>query len=240
MPKHELLNNIDHKNLKIITERSAKYGDDIWYAPTFWREFRSVQSTYPILFQHNSEQNTYIPLAFFGFQNGENLFLTANEWDAAYIPLSVQRMPFYIGYQRKTGEVEDQRVITIDMESARVSTEEGVALFLEYGGNSEYLERIANILETLHEGVQENGAFVAKLVELELLEPVTLDITLNDGSEHQMIGFHTINETKLKALSPDVLVELHNKGYLSAIYAAAFSQIKFGDLIRRKNKLMFK
>ena len=161
MPKHELLNNIDHKNIKVITERSVKYGDNIWYTPTFWREFRSVQTSYPILFQKESGKESFVPLAIFGIQKGENLFLTDEGWDAQYIPLSVQRMPFYIGFQQAKDSEDLKRVITIDLESPRVSESEGRELFLEFGGNSDYLEAIANILETLHQGLEENNKFIS-------------------------------------------------------------------------------
>lgn len=240
MAKHELLNNEDHKGLKIITERSAKYGDDIWYTPTFWREFRSIQACYPILFQKEGDQNSYVPMAFFGFQQGENVFLSDAGWDASYIPLSVERMPFYVGFQRRevNGQVETQRIISIDVSSPRVSKEEGVDLFLEFGGNSDYLEKIANILETLHHGAQENIAFVSALIENDLLEPVTIDVTLEDGNRGQMIGFYTINEDKLLELPKDKIIEFHQNGYLQAMYCVVVSQVKFRDIVKRKSKLM--
>ena len=39
-----MLNNVEHQNLKVITERSARYGDDIDFALTFPLEFRNIQS----------------------------------------------------------------------------------------------------------------------------------------------------------------------------------------------------
>lgn len=238
MSQHELLNNIDHKDLRIITNRSPKYGDDVWYVPTFWREFRSVQSCYPILFQAGEEPGSYIPVAFFGFQKGENLFLTESGWDAAYIPLTVQRMPFFIGFQEKQegGEKIRERVITIDMDSPRVSRTEGVEVFHQYGGNSDYLESIANILETLDHGIQENPAFIQALVDNDLLEPVTVDIQLLDGSKNQLIGLHTINESRFNALPSEVIAQFHKNGYLEAIYCALISQVKLQELVRRKNQ----
>ncbi|MDQ2075958.1 SapC family protein [Marinimicrobium sp. ABcell2] len=237
MPQHELLNNIDHKDIRIITERSPEYGDDVWYVPTFWREFRSVQSCYPILFQAEKAEGAFTPVTFFGFQKGENLFLSNDGWDASYVPLTVQRMPFFIGFQNKQegGEPVQERVITIDMSSPRVSRTEGRELFHEFGGNSEYLETIADILETMHRGIQENPDFIKALVDNDLLEPVTLDIQLKDGSKNQLIGFHTIDEEKFKALPAEVITDLHKTGYLEAIYSAIMSQIQFKELVRRKN-----
>jgi hypothetical protein len=47
MPNYELLNNIDHKDVKVITERSARYGDNVHFVMTFPTEFRRIQSSRP-------------------------------------------------------------------------------------------------------------------------------------------------------------------------------------------------
>ena len=65
MSQHVLLNSVDHKDIKIITERSAKYGDNVWFSVTFPAEFRSVQAHYPIFFQKEMFQfsrNQKIPI----------------------------------------------------------------------------------------------------------------------------------------------------------------------------------
>ncbi|WP_077338498.1 SapC family protein [Pseudocolwellia agarivorans] len=237
MANHVLLNNIEHKNLKINAERSAVMGDNVWYAQTFPMEFRSAQAHYPILFQKDSNTGQFMPVTLFGFQNDDNLFLKEGKWDATYIPLSMQRLPFYIGQQNvvKDGVTEEERVITIDLDSPKVNTEQGIDLFLEYGGNSDYLEHIANVLETLHLGLQENNDFIEAMVTCELLESVTLDIELNDGSKNQLMGFYTINEDNLNNLPQDKLIRLHNAGFLQAIYMVIASQVHIHDLVARKN-----
>ncbi len=237
MPNHVLLNSVEHKDLKVITKKSPEYGDDIWFAPTFYREFRSVQAHYPILFQKDSETDTYNTVALFGFQSRENLFLNDEGWDASYIPLSIQRLPFLIGFQEvnKDGTTETQRVITIDMDSPRVSRTEGKELFLEYGGNSEYLETMANVLETLHLGLEENKGFIQMLENYDLIESLTVDVELKDGSKNQLVGFHTINEDALNKLSSDAIINLHQAGYLQDVYIMLASQVHFRELVDRKN-----
>jgi len=253
MKKHVLLNNIEHKDLKINLERSAQMGDNVWYTQTFPMEFRSAQAHYPILFQKDSETGQIMPVTLFGFENDNNLFLKNGKWDAAYIPLAVQRMPFYIGFQESTVDVvkEKNRVLTLDIDSPKVNKTHGADLFLEYGGNSDYLEHIANVLEALHHGLQENSAFIEALTNCELLEAVTLDIELNDGSKNQLtvtldielndgsknqlMGFYTINEDNLNSLSQYKLAKLHSQGYLQAIYMVIASQVHINDLVARKN-----
>ena len=50
MANHALLNNIEHRHLRIDSRRAAALGDDVMSAPTFPAEFRNVQAHYPIVF----------------------------------------------------------------------------------------------------------------------------------------------------------------------------------------------
>ena len=163
----------------------------MWYTPTFPHEFRNLQAHYPIVFTKNPETGKFQAVALFGFENGENLFLGEAGWDAAYIPLSIMRQPFLIGFQevREDSVSSTQLVVSVDMDSPRISRTEGEHVFLEHGGNSEYLERINSILNLIDQGFQRNQAFVDMLLGMDLLESFVLDVELNDGSEHRMSWF---------------------------------------------------
>lgn len=238
MANYELLNNIDHKDLRVIIDRSAEYGDDVWYAATFPAEFRNLQRHYPIFFMKNPDTGEFHAVAMFGFEDGENLFLDENGWNAAYIPLNVMRMPFLIGFQDQgeQGKTTREPVITVDMDSPRVNTERGEPVFLEQGGNSPYIEQVGSILKVLHEGVQRSAPFFATLADLNLLESFVLDVQLDDGSEHRLAGFYTINEDVLRRLTADNLAMLNTRGYLEPIYMAIASMSHIPDLIDRKNR----
>jgi hypothetical protein len=230
MANHAPLNNVDHKNLRVVTTRGAAYGDAVMSALTFPAEFRDLQACYPIVFAQDGN-GSYDAIALLGFEQGENLFLGPNGWDAPAIPLTVERQPFMIGRG-------DELAVHIDLDSPRVRDGgiEGEALFLTYGGTSEYLERISSVLRTIHDGLAASRAFVAALVELELIESFVLDVELDDGSQNRLAGFYTINEDRLAQLSADQLAALHGKGYLQAIYMAVASLAQFRALIQRKNQ----
>lgn len=239
MPNYELLNNVDHKDLKVVIERSAEYGDNVWFAATFPSEFRNVQRHYPIIFTKNPDSGSFEAVAMFGFEDGENLFLGDSGWEAGYIPLNIMRLPFLIGFQEQTidGEKTREPVITVDMDSPRVGTDRGEPVFLEHGGNSPYIEQVGSILKVLHEGVKSGELFYTVLAELDLLESFALDVQLEDGSENRMSGFYTINEDRLKELDPEHLAMLNRRGYLEAIYMAIASMSHLADLVDRKNRL---
>jgi len=225
-----LLNNIDHKDLRVITRHGADLGDDQAFVATFPAEFRQLQAHYPIVFRKPEGSDAYEPIALFGFEAGENLFLDGQSWDAAAVPLLVSRMPFLIGQH---GE---ELMIHVDMDSPRVGKDEGEPVFLPHGGMSPHLENVNSMLLAIHEGMGANAGFIEALLKNELLEGFSLDITLDDGSQHRLGGFYTIHEERLAALDAATLDRLHKAGYLAAIYFQIASLSNFRDLIDRKNR----
>jgi hypothetical protein len=235
MPNYALLNNIEHKHLRVVTARGPAWGDAVMSALTFPAEFRELQAHYPIVFARDSQGDGFDPIALFGFEQGENLFLGQEGWDARYIPLTVERQPFLIG--RSEGR-DDELLIHVDMDSPRLSSDQGEPLFLSYGGSSEHLERVSRVLRTIHDGLASSRGFIAALVHLELLESFVLDVELDDGSQNRLAGFYTIHEERLAGLNQEQLGRLHAAGYLQAIYMAVASLSRFRDLIDRKNRAL--
>ena len=230
MTQHALLNNNQHRDVRIITANGAQYGDDVMAAMTFPSEFRNIQAHYPIVFAKDREEN-YAPIALFGFREKQNLFLHGDKWDATYQPMMVERQPFLIG-QSANG-----KVIHIDLDSPRVSRTEGQPVFLEHGGNSPFLDRVGNLLAAIDDGLALNAAFVAALREHNLLESFALDIQFPDNTHSRFTGFHAIQEDRLEKLDGAALAALHQKGFLSAIYMTIASFSRFRDLIDRASKL---
>ena len=234
MAKPVLLNNVEHKDLRVITARGAQYGDSQMAVVAALNEFRDLQACFPIVFHQTSNGGMgYEPLALMGFQDGENLFLKGDRWDAPYVPLMLERQPFLIGVN-PDGEL----MVHIDVENPRVSTVDGTPVFKEHGGNSEFLDYRNSMLAAIHQGMQAMPAFIAALTKFQLLESFVLDIELNDGSQNRLAGFYTINEEKLGALGAEALGELHQAGHLTAIFMAVASLSNFRHLIDRKNALL--
>jgi len=231
MTRNVLLNNVEHKDLRIITKRGAAHGDDVMFAVTFPSEFRNLQAHYPIVFQKSHDGTSFQPVALLGLRVGQNLFLRGDRWDAPYVPLAIERQPFLIGFDR------DELMVHVDLDSKRCSLTEGEPVFLPHGGTTEYLERISSMLLAIHQGLQSNTAFAAALLQHELLEPFALDIERPDGSQSRFAGFYAIHEERLQKLGAAALEQLHQAGYLFAIYMAVASLSHLRDLIDRANAL---
>lgn len=237
MSSHVLLHPDDHGTLRIRTDRAVALGDGAMCCLTVPDEFRRVQACYPILFRQDVERAGFSALAMFGFENGENLFVDGGRWDAPYIPLAMDIQPFLIG--RSAGGDGDAQV-HIDMASPRIATGEieggSVRVFDETGRPTPFLEAIADKLGQLHAGYEESAGFFAALARYELLEPLTLEVTLEDGATNRLVGFHVIDEDRLRSLDAGVIADLHEAGYLMPIFMALASLAQLNGLIARKNE----
>jgi hypothetical protein len=231
-----MLNNVDHKDTRIITDRSASYGDAVMFVMTFPFEFRSVQAFYPILF-HRDQRGEMYPVALFGFESGENLFLDDSGWHARYVPAMIRRQPFLIGFEAaaRQGAGEQRRMLSLDMAHPRVNRERGEPLFLPLGGRTPFLEEMATLLETLYHGGELNRKFVQALQEHGLIENVTFDIALADGSRNQLLGFFAIDEEKVQGLSDAALGQLSRSGFLMPLFMMLASTTNVRTLVDLKN-----
>ncbi len=236
MAKHAQLNNIDHAELRVRTGYGAALGDAAMWCPSFPHEFRNLQPYYPIVFSKDAATGGFRPLALFGLEDGENLFLgPSSDWGAEYIPLAIRMRPFLIG-RSDNGAGGRQMEVHIDLDHPRVSETDGEALFLEHGGHSPYLQEVSKLLAEVHDGEQGIGRFSALLEELDLIEPFTLDVTLNDGSQGRLAGYYVIAEEVLYNLDQQALGRLQAAGYLQPVFMAVASLSQFRGLIDRRNK----
>ncbi len=233
MTDHAVLTPEDHRDLRIRRERDAAYGDAVMSCVTTPDEFRRVQAHYPILFRRDVERDAFMALAMFGFQDGENLFLDGDRWDADYVPLAIDIQPFLIGGPATGG---GPKQVHVDLASPRIAGDEGVRVFDDTGRPTPYLETIAEQLGALDAGWQGSAEFFAALRRHDLLEPLTLEITLDDGSTNSLVGFHVVNEDRLRALDADALGDLHRDGHLMPLFMAVASIGNFTALIARKNR----
>ena len=235
MSNQVMINNIEHRDIRVITKRSAELGDNVMGVPLLPREFRDAQIDFPIFFHRDPRSEKVVPYAMFGLVENENLFLEGESWTANYLPLVLEKGPFLIGFQQRS-DGDKGLIISLDLDHPRVSQAEGEMLFLDHGGNSKYIERISYVLNAIHEGQGETSDFVDAMLAHDLLEPFALDVELNNGAKHRLEGFQTIHEEKLMQLEGDVLLDLSSKGYLLYAYMIVASLSNIRKLIEKKNQ----
>lgn len=227
------LNNLEHAQLKI--KQSPCDADRIMFVPVYTSEMRALQSNFPLMFYKSPDNGALVPVALFGFEQGENLFIDGDRWTSQYIPMLIQRGPLMIATDGQTYSGEPSRVIAIDIDHPNVSETEGEPLFLEFGGNTAYLDRLALMLEGIHQGHTLTPAFVEALNQHELITAITLKITLNNGQDHTLEGFYAVDDEKLQTLNEEAIADLHRQGHLTPAFMMVASQSQLKRLIELKN-----
>ncbi len=230
MSLHALLDSTSHRSLRVLDTAAATLGDAVMTALTMPAEFRQVQAHYPIVFRRDLTSGAFSALALFGFENGENLFLADGRWDAPYQPLAHAVQPFLIGADGDAVQVH------IDLGHPRVTTDgPGIRLFDDDGQPTPLLEDAAQKLGDLDAAYRSSGAFFIALERHDLLEPFTLEVPLADGSKHSLVGFHIIDEDRLRSLGPSDIAALHAEGHLMPMFMAIASISQFSALVARRN-----
>ena len=219
------LNNQTHRCLTVDGRASPAYGDNQRFVQVIVKEFPRLVVHYPILFSKSAQTGQLYCGAMLGFDEHENLFL--EEWTERefYRPLSLQRGPFYTSGSD----------LAIDLDDPRVGAEGGKPLFTDRGQPSRYLQSIIWAFQDLKPGIEMTRIFIARLLELKLIEPVDVEVELDDGSVRKCVGLYTINREVLARLPDEAVVELFRRGYLTLIHLMIASLKQIPVMARKKN-----
>jgi len=129
-----VLNNQIHRDVRIAATRPTRENAEVNAVTVIPREFPRLLAHYPIFYTKNTETGRFELSALLGFQPQENLFFLNGRWDAAYVPLQIQRQPFSLITRR--AEDSDGKPASLEVAldlSQTVQSTEGERLFLEDG-----------------------------------------------------------------------------------------------------------
>jgi hypothetical protein len=232
MTRPVALDNVAHADLRVALRHGAAHGGAVNQAPLFPTEFAEAQRDFPILFRRDSTEGLQA-VALLGLDRDENLFLDGDRWISRHIPLNLQRGPFLIGLSPDGGAP----VIQIDLDDPRVNAPDGELLFLPHGGQSRYLDHVGKLLAAIHVGMSDAPAMYAAFDALGLIQPVALELMLDDERRYVIRDHEVLSAEKLAALGPDALGQLNRAGHLGTAFLLAASLGNMARLIERKNAL---
>jgi len=236
MTNKVLLNNVDHADLRVIVRPAAEYGDSVNQVLVFPTEFDEIQREYPIFFRRDPN-GALQSVALLGLDRDENLFLDEHGWQGRYVPAVLQRGPFSIGLQEREadGEARREPMVHIDLDHPRVSRSDGLPLFLPQGGNAPYLEHIAGVLRAIYAGIEATAPMFAAFEAAGLIEPVSVEIELDEERKYVLSDLFTVGRAKLAALDGGRLEQLNRSGFLGIAFLVASSMSNVRRLIDLKN-----
>lgn len=231
-PHMVTLSNHEHRDLKIQTSKVEALGAQQTTIPVVVNEFAKLCVQYPIVFTKHEETGQFVCVAISGFEKGENLFWQDEQWKGVYTPINIMRQPFFIGQQTS----DEPPLLCIDTNSPCVSQSEGEALFTEQGESTPFLEKTKATLAHLIHGQTLTQTFIDALTKASVIAPLTLDITLANGSNLSVEGLYSIDEEKLNALPAEELLNLISQGFLHHAHTMLDSLGHIYSLIQLKNE----
>lgn len=202
----------------------AAFAGETNAVPLMVGEFASAARSYPIVFGANDTA----PVALLGLQRS-NLFVSNGKWsEGHYIPAYVRRYPF-VFVQMSSPE---GFALAIDADSERVVSEgtEGVALF-ENGAPADVTKQALEFCRSFTGEHRATRAFVEGLRASGLMTARHADVTLPAGRKLSLSGFEIVDEKKFAALTDNVVVEWHRKGWLGLVTLHLASLARFTDLL---------
>ncbi|WP_111642563.1 SapC family protein [Marinimicrobium alkaliphilum] len=235
MSEPVLLDSNTHKNTRVLGDARTVVGPVSRNCSVITQEFQRLASHFPVLLTKNEDTGQFACVALFGFDPGENLFVEKDRWQVGYVPLNIRRHPFMIGAQT-TPAGEEEHVMLIDMQSERISEQDGEALFNDRGFPTPFTENMTSVLKTLKDGFVETQDFIQALLEQEMIVPANFEIQFRNGERREINGLYTISQDALDALTPEQVVAMHRSGHLQAAYMMIASLGQMEQLIERKNQ----
>jgi hypothetical protein len=233
MTQRVLLNNVEHGDVRVAMTPAPDLlvANRLRVFPTEWQ---AIQREYPILVGQDADGRPEA-FALLGLDRDENLFLEGGRWQARTLPALARRGPFSIGLHPREG-APDEPMIYLDLDDPRVGAEDGQRLFLPQGGNAPLLDQVADTLQSIHLGHQVQERLFAALQEADLLEPVRLEIMLDETLRYDLVDFQTVGVERLAALDGAALERLHQQGFLASAFHLAQSLDNVPALVERKNR----
>ncbi len=240
MARYELLNNISHKDLRVATGFGSEFGDNVAILPAFPSEYADLQREYPIFLRKDNNSGEFHSVVLLGFEENENLYLQDGRWNAQYLPGAVARGPFLIGFQGQhiDGELRREAVIHVDVEHPRITSGQGLSVFLPQGGQSPYLDHIITVLRGIHNGNEFANAMCSAFEKLALIQPIQLEVQWDQSHRANLTGLYNIDRERLRALDAAALHGLHQAGYLEGAFLLLASTQNVRRLIAEKQRRM--
>lgn len=237
MSKATVLNNVDHKSIKVDIRPESCPTLHVNRCGVFTTEISEIHKEFPLIFYKHPESGETQLHAILGFEKNENLFLDESGWTSRFVPALLARGPFSLGF-KKPGSEDAQPadpVICVDTDDPRVNTEQGEVVFLQFGGEAPYLEYVKKALQTIEGGMTYDKTLYTLVDSMDLLEPVSIQIKLNSVDEVNFSDYYTVNQDKLAQLDSDNLTKLNQFGVLSLLFFILSSMGNFQQLIELKN-----
>lgn len=183
-------------------------------------EIASAITDFALFLSKSATTGAFDVVALLSLAEERNLFCRDLGWNATYVPVHALAAPFRLSGTSPTG-------LTIDREDTRLGAA-GEALFDASGAAAPRLIAERERLERFVADVEAARVMTARWVKLGLVEPITLALTLADGTMHELDGLYVLDHDAMASLDDRDILDLYRSGDLAAasLMTASLGQIE--------------
>lgn len=218
-----------HKDLSVRTGETYGFASEANSVPVTAVEFAQAAAEYPIVFAGHGR--SVFPTAILGLREQQNLFVAEDgKWRSRYVPAFVRRYPFVFSLD------EAGRTFTLHIDETFDGCNRagrGERLFDADGAQTQYLRGVLAFLQGYEARFRRTQAYCARLVELDLLQPVQARFTMGTGEQRSLSGFSVVDRQKLKALPAEAVAGLLARDELECTFLHLASLRHFRDMLER-------
>ena len=201
--------------------------------PVSYTEFNVAHRDFPIVFSSGDEGKSFAPVAVLGLQAQENLFVLDDGWaPGVYVPAYVRRYPFCMARVTLDNIEQTERLICVEKD--HVAESGGVDMFDAQQQPLPRWKEVEKLLEEYEADLERTKEMCGILADYGLLEPFTMQATMNAGGSMHLTGMFRVDEKKIDFLNASQHKNLIKKGVMSKIYIHLLSLDNFGRLLDRK------
>ena len=219
-----------HGKMHIKSIQNFDFAKNVNMASIMVHEFSRAASIYPIVFVEDKQKDQFKPVVLLGLEDGENLFVQNDKWEASYIPAIIRRYPFALAKTEEQGRF----LVCVDEGSDLVNKKEGQPLFVD-GQPAELMERVKKYLSELQQMDQFTENFCKYLAEKNMFTPLNMKVRI--GNELRNItGAYIVNEERFNSLSDETFLEMRNNKFVPVVYSHLSSLSQIERLLNFKEK----
>ena len=218
-----LVDRNDHRGFRVKPLADWSSVRAINAVPIAVAEFAEAAREVPVAFVPTAEKSAkghpqVLPIAMLGLREAENLCVSPDGgWVVNFLPAALRRYPFGMLHTS-----DDRLSMVVDASYSGWAHSDdpaaGEVVIDAEGHPTDYAQQLLAFLERLEGEMQRTRLMCDRLVELELLRGAEVSGDLAGGGTVKADGFFMVDETKLKQLPDDVVVELHRNGILGLVH----------------------
>lgn len=214
----EILDDTKHQELN-IDFKAARRASRPELIPVVISEFHSLMFHYPILFVKDKETAEFTCSILLATSLEANLLDQGDASDDS-LPLNIRRLPL-LAIEAQNGATRP--LVGINKSSPGVNVGKGGGDYI-FKNKSESFDAAVSALVELYDGYKQTRAFVKKIVELDLISKLQVEIRYPDKPRHILEGLYSVDMNKIARISEgDSATKNSFLEIASYVYAQNFS-----------------